>query len=250
MNVILGNFGNDSLAVLQWAIEAQLADLYFVSVDTGWAAPNWLDRIKQGSDYARSHQVTVVRLQSAASFAEAVCDRGEFPNKKFQWCPGLLKGLPVNDWLDSVDPACEAKLYMGKRRLASRANRGLTATIEASEHYQDRSLHYPLLELTEAERDALITRAGFPVLNHRSLECDPCIHSTWADLSRLEDAQVDATEALEKATGKQMFAADQFHDLKGIRILSETARKAGKVDEKNYNEQFDMGCGSPFACGE
>lgn len=250
MNIILGNYGNDSIAVMQWAIDQNLSNLYFVSVDTAWAAPSWLARVEQGTAYAKSKGVIPVRLHSAASFADSVRSRGEFPNKKFQWCPGLLKGLPINDWLDDVDPACEAVLHLGKRRLASRANRRLVATVEASEHYNDRPLCYPIIDLNEFERDDLIRKAGFDVLDHRSLECDPCIHSSWADLKRLDSTQINATAALEKETGKPMFAPDQFQQLKGIRIIADEARKAGKLDETNYNEQFDMGCGSPFACGE
>lgn len=246
MHIIIGNYGNDSLAVLQWAIQTKLTDCYFLSVDTGWAAESWQQRVQQAEGYANQHGIKAIRLRSKVGFADLVNDRLEFPNKKFQWCAGILKGLPLNDYLDQIDPACVAKLLFGKRRAASRANQHLSEYIEQSDHYQGRSIWYPLIDYTDEQRDNLIQATPFPILRHRSLECDPCIHSNANDFQQMSQRDIDKTGALEQQIGTAMFATCP----KGINQCLEQARKTGKSSQKNYNESFDMGCGSPWGCGE
>ncbi len=89
--IIVGNFGNHSLAVMQALIERGTAELHFVYVKTGWAAAAWSERVLACSEYARSQGVMVHPLRAQATFSEMVIDRKQFPSPKFQWCATFLK---------------------------------------------------------------------------------------------------------------------------------------------------------------
>ena len=242
MNIIFGNFGNQTIALIQYAHEQAFNDVYVISVDTGWAAETWQSRVEQGEALARQYGFKVVRLSSKASFADLVRDRQQFPSKKFQWCAGFLKGLPLLDWLDQHDSACEATIILGKRRADSRANAKLTEFIDESEHYGERRVWHPLYKYDDSEFAALIERAGFEVLEHRSLECDPCIHNTSSDFRRMSDSDIKRLRNLEVEVHKLMFREP-------IDGMVGNAHYYASEDE-NKEEQFYMGCGSPFACGE
>lgn len=41
MNVISVSYGNDSLAMIQWAHENGLDDVIVVYIDTGWSGESW-----------------------------------------------------------------------------------------------------------------------------------------------------------------------------------------------------------------
>jgi 3'-phosphoadenosine 5'-phosphosulfate sulfotransferase (PAPS reductase)/FAD synthetase len=242
--ILVGNYGNETIALLQWAIEQKLRPCYIVSVDTLWGADNWQARVARAQQYASEHGVQAQRLSAKQGFAQWVTHKREFPTKKFQWCAGLLKGLPLTVWLDEIDPACEATVVIGKSRASARAHRHLPSMIEESEHFGDRRVWLPLLDVSLAERDALIERTGIPILPHRSLECDPCIHATARDLASLTPADVEKTEILEATIGQPMFKG------KGIREQTVCARQRTDEAAAGSAEAFTMGCGSPWACGE
>jgi 3'-phosphoadenosine 5'-phosphosulfate sulfotransferase (PAPS reductase)/FAD synthetase len=244
MHILIGNYGNETIALLQWAIEQTLHPCYIVSVDTHWGAQDWQARVEQAQQYASQHGLQVQRLTAKQGFAQWVTHKREFPTKKFQWCAGLLKGLPLAVWLDEIDPGCEATVVMGKLRTSARAHRHLPSMIEESEHFGDRRVWLPLLDLAIAERDALIRRTGIPILPHRSLECDPCIHATAYDLANLAPTDVDKTAALEATVGQPMFAG------KEIREQIICTRQQANEATVGSAESFTMGCGSPWACGE
>lgn len=50
--VISASYGNDSMALMQWAHEHGLRGVTVVYCDTGWAAPNWELRIAEGEALA------------------------------------------------------------------------------------------------------------------------------------------------------------------------------------------------------
>ncbi len=227
MYIAIGNFGNDSIALLQHLAEKGLAgQTTMVSIDTAWAAATWEARLRAGEIYAKKQGFQVVRLQSPLSFSEFVQDRNVFPNLKFQTCSPFLKGLPFNDFLDNDDPKAESCVVLAKRRLASRANIDLPETIEQSPHHGERKVWYPLYLHSQAERDALIERAGFAVLKHRSLECHPCIHSSFSDLAEMDAEAIAKTEQLEKAIGKSLFPARAYGGAEGIAKVCATVKYA------------------------
>jgi len=122
--------------------------------------------------------------------------------------------------------------------------------IEESEHFGERRVWYPLYQHDRQARDDLIKRAGFEVLPHRSLECDPCIHSNKRDLSRLDEVSIKRVDRLEKTIDCSMFDIRNNAQSSGINVAVANAKNDNIEDKEGLYEQFDMGCGSPYACGE
>ena len=49
--VIFASYGNDSIALIQWAHERGLQGVHVAYSDTGWAAPWWAARVEQAHRY-------------------------------------------------------------------------------------------------------------------------------------------------------------------------------------------------------
>lgn len=248
-HVIIGNYGNNTIALLQWLIEAKLSACGIVSIDTGWAAHNWHERVAQGEAYAGAHGVQVVRLQSPLSFQELAQDRGAFPSVKYQWCAGLLKGAVLNAWLDECDPQAEVIILLAKCRASARGWANLPEYIAESAHYGDRKIWHPLYNHTLVERDQLIRRAGFVPLNHHSLECDPCVHANLSDFQRIAAEDIEKTTHLEHEVVATMFP-DYAVKTQDFRQLVHWARQQKSEPSTNNDEAFALGCGSPWGCGD
>jgi hypothetical protein len=217
-----------------------------VSVETGWAAAKWQARVEAGEALARHYHFEVVRLCSTPDFVALMQDRQEFPSTKFQWCAGFLKGLPLLNWLDKIDPQCESQIILGKRRHDSRANFNLPEYIEKSEYYGDRKIWYPLYDCSNETFMHLIEKTGLAPLSHRSLECDPCVNSRETELIRMSADTISRTSKLEKEIKKTLF------NLPIEKMLLEVRRQSDEhtLSNKHSIEIFDMGCGSPYGCGE
>ncbi len=239
MNVIAGNFANPTIALIQWAVEHKLRDVVIVAIDTGWAAPAWQTRVDNALAYARECGLQTKQLQAQGSFAGMVRDRKSFPSTKFQWCAGFLKGLPLLAWLDEVDPSCEATILLPKRRATAMLGTNLPEYLDESEHHGDRRVWHPLYDCDDATFKALIERAGFDYLGHRSLECEPCIHSVADDFQRMDPAAIERLAQLENEVGQTMFAEP-------INARVKRHQEAPKTGISKRN----MGCGDPYACGE
>jgi hypothetical protein len=237
MQIIFGNYGNNTIALIQWAHEQNIQHVHVLNVTTGWAAIRWQLQVEQGKQLATSYGFTVVTLTPKYNFPELVRDRGGFPSQKFQWCAGFLKGLPFIEWADLNDPLGEAIILLGSRRADSQLRKSLPDFIEHSEHYGYRTVHYPLVDFTDEARNTLILRAGFKILNHRSLECDPCIHADINSLSNMEHQSLERLSNLENEMNQNMFAQPITHFQK-------------RNQESENLCILDMGCGSHFACGE
>ncbi len=239
MYIIFGNFGNQTLAVLQYAKDISLENTYVVSVDTRWHAQSWLQRVHECEAYAKNLGFKVIRLQARPDFENLMVDRENFPSTKFQWCAGFLKGLTLLNWLDEVDPTASATIILGKRQLDSKLNFDLEEYIDASEHYGDRKVWHPLFQHSDEQFKQLLLKTNTPILSGRSLECDPCVNSFGKDLARLDEVDIIKTKVLEAQVGKPFFNEP-------IEIAVEKARD----NQKESTMMFDMGCGSPYACGE
>ncbi len=227
MYVAIVNYGNESCALLQWMAAASLKNVCVLSVDTGWASENWQQRVEQGEVFARQKNMQPVRLSSKLSFSELVIQRQAFPNKKFQWCAGFLKGLPILEWLDEHDSACQATIVLATRRSTSRVNYNLSEYIEESDYYNGRKVWHPLYAHQSIE--PLLQACPLPQLSTlRSLECQPCIHSTVHDMNNMSIKDVEKLQQLEKIVNQSMFP-EQLLDAN--------------------TEYPDMGCGSPWGCG-
>jgi len=200
MNVISSSYGNDSIALIQWARENQLPDVTVVFIDTGWSAPGWLERVARCEEWVRSIGFAVVHIRPDIQFEELMRMKKGFPSQRLQWCSGLLKGLPFLTWIDEADPAREALVLIGKRREESNDRANIDEYEHNSIYHGGRTLRYPLYLHREAERNELINKAGFEVLPHRSKECSPCINANKKDLMDLSRFEIDRVKNLESET--------------------------------------------------
>lgn len=276
--VIITNYGDDSIALIQWALESPLLQyqrenkqLKVVYIDTGFSANSWAERIAEGRAYVEKAGLEAIHLISDIPFQDAVMGRGEFPSTKFQWCSTVLKGLPLLDWLDKVDPACRSIILSAKRReTLIPPFDNLPEWIEKSEHFNDRSQWHPLIEKNEDARDSLLERAHFIPLGHRSLECDPCINSSVKTLVCLAKKDILKVKILEETLGSPMFSKEDFERLascdstettnfeflargEGIEAVVNAAKHCVTQEEKRVVSSdltlFYRGCGNPFSCG-
>jgi hypothetical protein len=226
--IIRSNYGDESIALTQWVFEAGLT-AQVVYIDTGWAASSWTERVQLGEAHAKHCGFEVVSLVSPITFKDAVLGRREFPSAELLWCTGLLKGLPFLDWLETVDLAGEYIILLAKRKVATTFHANLEEWLEHCQYHGDRKVWHPLLAVSNLERDALLARAGFLPLEHRSLECEPCVNSSCADLKRISNSDKQKQRALELA------------------VNSSWALSPPEVE--NYLDLFYRGCGNHFGCG-
>ncbi|KTC77005.1 phosphoadenosine phosphosulfate reductase family protein [Legionella brunensis] len=241
MHVIIGNFGNHSLAAMQALLEKGLPDIHFFYVETGWAAISWPERVAACASYAKKQGINVHHLVAQTNFSEMVITRKQFPSRKFQWCASFLKGLTIINHLDECDPACEALIVSGKRQHDSRRYANLQEFEYENELYQGRTLWNPLWRAGNEEFRQLIQRTGFTPLQHPSLECNPCIHIDVKQVSCVDASSIKRLEELEQNIQQTMFQQP----------IRELYSLNNRQSEEGFGlQQFDLGCGAPWGCGE
>lgn len=133
----------------------------------------------------------------------------------------------------------------GVRRAESLRRRDTPAFVPISDAHGGRPLWSPLAEFSTTDRDALIERAGFEVLPHRSEECSPCIFSSRADLRRMPESRVAEIEEVERELGVVMFRPKAYAGATGIR---EIVRWAAAEPRQYKAPEEDADCDSGF-CG-
>lgn len=235
MNVISSSYGNDSVAMIQWAHEAGLPNVHVLFINTGWAATGWLDRVSKAEEWVKSLGFNAVRLTPAVQFTELMKAKKGFPSQRYQWCSVHLKGVPFLSWIDEADPECKATVLIGKRRDESPERADTAEFIASSEYHGGRRVWHPLFLHTDADRDALLKRAGFEPMPHRSRECSPCINSNRADLRLLDETDIAKVEALESEVGKTMFRPARHNGAVGVRkVIAWASASPG-----TYNEAQD-----------
>lgn len=244
MNVISASYGNDSLAMIQWAHEQKLTDVTVVYCDTGWHSPDWPVRVERCESFAKSLGFGTVRAVSIG-MPELVRMKKGFPGNGQQFCTAHLKGVPFLQWIDEADPACNATVLVGKRRVESEARKDTPEFIESSEHHGGRRVWHPLYLHTDEMRNALLHRAGFDVLPHRSKECSPCANANRDDFNRLTDGEIERVNDLEVEIGKPMFRAKRFGALgiHGVIRWAKDGRDRGSFETEASN------CADLFGCG-
>lgn len=246
---ISSSYGNDSVAMIQWAHEQGLGieGVAVVFVDTGWSAPGWLDRVARMEAWVRSLGFTVVHLKAAIGFEDLMVQKKGFPSQRYQWCSAMLKGIPFLNWIDDADPEGAATVMIGKRREESTERADTPEFIEASEYHGDRRVWHPLYQYTEEMRDALLARAGVEPLPHRSKECAPCVNANRGDLRQLTEDDIARVEALEAVVGKTMFRPARHGGAKGIRrVVAWAYSDRGKYDDR---QEFMFNHCSSGYCG-
>lgn len=228
MYFIKASFRNDSLALIQLVHEMGLPDVTVIYSDTGWAAKWWQPRVEAGFNLCRRYGFSTAHIMSEGFEALARRKKG-FPRQGIQFCTEELKINPSKTWMMERDPEKRATVLVGKRREES-ANRSQTPEfiMDPSPDGPDggRLLWHPLVYFLEPERDALIRRAGFDPLPHRSMECYPCINSNRADLQALDADRTTEIEALEKDMGftsegkpRTLFRPYRYMGATGIREI-------------------------------
>jgi 3'-phosphoadenosine 5'-phosphosulfate sulfotransferase (PAPS reductase)/FAD synthetase len=244
VNVISSSYGNDSVALIQWAFENFLVDVTVVYCDTGWSAPWWPQRVAKGEELAQGYRFKTVRCKSLG-MAELVRMKKGWPGNGQQFCTAHLKGLPFLQWIDEADPECRAVVLIGKRRVESEKRKNTPEFIESSEHHGGRKVWHPLYARTDEERNALLDRAGFEPLPHRSLECNPCVNANRSDFMRLTAGEIERVNDLEAEIGKPMFRPKRFNSLgiHGVIRWAKDGRDRGSIDDEESE------CASLFGCG-
>ena len=243
-NVISSSYGNDSIALIQWAKEKNLPDVTVVYCDTGWAAPNWKNRVIDGERLAQAYGFKTVICKSIG-MAELVRMKKGWPGNGQQFCTAHLKGLPFLEWIDEADTGCKAVVLIGKRRAESEKRKATPEFIDASEYHGGRKIWHPLYAHTDAMRNELLDRAGFEPLPHRSLECNPCVNANRGDFLRLTAGEIERVNDLEAEIGKPMFRPKRFNAM-GIHGVIKWAND-GKDRASIEDEEND--CASLFGCG-
>lgn len=251
-HVIFASYGNDSIALIQWARERGLDGVVVAYSDTEWAAPWWRERVLKGEAWVRSLGFSACRIPSEG-LVELVRRKRGWPRQGMQFCTEELKIRPALRWLELNDPDREATCMVGIRREESRSRSSFPEWTEESDRHGGRSLWAPLVTYTEARRDDLIVRAGFEIYPHRSMECYPCINSNRADLRMLDDERVAFIEKIEHDMGhtsegkpRTMFRPYRHQGAVGIREVVRWAQsERGQYDP---DEAPAGGCDSGF-CG-
>lgn len=196
--VIFSSYGNDSVALIQWAREQELRDVAVVFSDTKWAAPWWMNRVEQLEWWVESLGGGFwTDRTSSMGFVELARFKKAFPTQQYQWCSYVLKIEPGERWLAENDPSGRAVCLTGVRREESDARVDFPRFLARSMNHGGRVMLTPFADFSEEERDALLLRAGVTPLPHRSMECGPCINSNRSDIQALTEAEVSKLEDLE-----------------------------------------------------
>lgn len=244
MNVISSSYGNDSVALIQWAFENGLKDVTVAYCDTGWAAPSWPNRVIECEAFVKRLGFKSVRCKSIGMIDLVKMKKG-FPSNQHQFCTQHLKGVPFLQWIDEYDKECKATVLIGKRRAESEKRKNTPEFIEGSEYHGGRRLWHPLFQHTDKGRDDLLKRAGFVPLPHRSMECNPCVNANRADFLRLTPGEVERVNDLEVEIGKPMFRPKRFNALgiHGVIRWANDGRNRGDIEEEEQQ------CAGLFGCG-
>lgn len=244
MNVISSSAGNDSVAMIQWGVENGVPDLHVVFCDTGWLAPGWIQRVERIHAWAESHGIHT-HIVKSIGMEELVRVKKGFPGNAQQFCTAHLKGVPFLQWIDEADPECKAVVMVGKRREESQDRADTPEFVDSSEYHGGRKLWHPLYLHTDEQRNDLLVRAGFDVLPHRSMECNPCVNANRSDFLRLTPGEIERVNNLEVEIGRPMFRPKRFGALgiHGVIAWARDGRDRGDIEEENAQ------CAGLFGCG-
>jgi len=194
--IIFSSYGNDSVALIQWAYEQGIKDVVVVFSDTGWAASMWEDRVDRLEWWVHSLGFWTDRTTSVG-FRGLAFEKKAFPTQMYQWCSYRLKIEPGERWLAENDPDARAVCLVGVRREESQDRAEYPAYLLKSNSHGGRVMLAPMVEWTEGARDLFLARAGVKPLPHRSMECGPCINSNKGDLRAMRDEDIEKAERLE-----------------------------------------------------
>ncbi len=246
MYIISVSYGNDSIALIQWAKDKALQNVHIVYCDTGWAHSSWNARIDAGKTLAWVYGFTVHHIKGDFDFESMVRMKKGFPSQRYQFCSGILKGLPFLEWCEENDPDKKAVVVIGKRREESQARKDTPLFIFNSDFHGGRLVYHPLYKHTDSQRNELILKTGIRVLPHRSMECCPCVNANRADLLMVEPERIEQIKQLEKDIDNYMFRAKKKMGATGIEEVLLWARSGRGKYIKGQQFLFDL---AGNACG-
>ncbi|WP_223477700.1 phosphoadenosine phosphosulfate reductase family protein [Oricola indica] len=233
--VIFSSYGNDSVALIQWAHENALTGVAVVFTDTGWAADGWMERVERCECWVRSLGFSPYRTASVG-FRQLARSKKGFPTQRYQWCSYILKIEPGQRWLEAHDPEARAICLIGVRQGESADRASFPEWLPRSENHGGRVMIAPFATWKTAQRDELILRAGFEVLSHRSRECK-CINSNRSDMRQFTDADWKEIAAAEAEIGKTMFRPHRHMGAKGASEVRKWANsERGKYRPPDPND--------------
>ena len=244
MYTLVSDLGDDGIALIQWAINCQLSEAVVLYVDTGWQSRHWQQRIRAVQQWCSRYELPMHILPPQADFSRLVREHGQFPSRRFQWCAGMLKGLPLIDWLETHDEDQQAVVVLPNRRDMALATAMLNEYIYESEYYNERDIWLPLVACTRRERDTLIAQSPFAVSGEPAGSCFPCIYSQSRHLGQLAGQDLQRVQALEHQTGTTMFE----HPIETIRNQAQQHPSSGDAC-RNYYEPYADGCSWYYGCG-
>jgi 3'-phosphoadenosine 5'-phosphosulfate sulfotransferase (PAPS reductase)/FAD synthetase len=204
--VVANSGGNDSIALIQWFYENGFKNVLCLYNDTGWSMPavgnqeSWHDRMLKVEALCESYGFRHARTTSMG-FEALVKFKKAFPRQGIQFCTEILKMLPTIAFLAEHDPTGEAICANGKRRHESEQRANTVEWIYKSDAHGGRDLRQPLWDTTTEERDALILRAGFEILPHKSKECKLCVNENREGLLMTPDVVIQDVARLEGEMG-------------------------------------------------
>lgn len=253
MNVIFSSCGNDSVALVQWAIENGLDDIVVAYSNTQWGSKEWAHRVELVKSFVEINGGTFYEIESEGMRNLAIRKKA-FPANGMGFCTYELKIQPAMLWLDKVDPNKKATCYTGIMRLESERRKNYPEITKKSPNHGGRTLMCPMAKFTLKQRDNLLKRAGFEVLPYRSKECSPCINATISDIQNLDERDIIKVVNLENELGvgersgnpKYMFRSKRMGGANGMREVKERADHGGGSYSPLQDDMF--GCDSGF-CG-
>lgn len=243
MYILRSNYGNNSMALIQWAFEQGLQDVTVAYVDTGWAAEGWLDYVALCEGVVEGMGFKVEHIKPVTPFEEVMEMKGGFPSRERQWCALHLKGIPFLKWVEEADPDTAATVLLPKSGVESNF-KDVPEYIESCEFHGERRVWQPLFNHSQIQRDALLARAKIALLPHPSQECAPCINSSVNELRQLADIDIGKTAELEEELETSLFPPQDCAGASGIQAVVEWAKSA---DPASLN--YDFGCSASFGCG-
>lgn len=232
-HIIFASYGNDSVALIQWAHDSRLTDVHVAYSDTGWAAEWWQSRVDQAEAWVSSIGFTPHRIHSEG-MAALVMRKKAWPRGgggKYQFCTEALKKAPARAWMDQLDPEMAATCMTGVRREESENRRDAPEHVTSSEAHGGRELWQPLVRHTEAMRDALVSKTRMQLLPFRSKECYPCVNARKGELRTLDGEARDRVRRIEASAGingngnaRVLFSPQRHGGAVGIDAVIEDAK--------------------------
>ena len=252
MRIIFASYGNDSIALIQWAYDNGLKDVFVAHSDTGWAAEGWPERVNQAEAWVQSLGFTPVRIPSEGMH-DLVRRKKAWPRGgggKFQFCTYELKERPALEWMEQVDPDKQAICMVGIRREESANRATFPEWVDASEKHGGRTLHAPLVRLREKQRNEMLAKTPFQPLPVRSKECWPCVNANKQELKHLDDRAIIRVKMIEEEMGinskgnaRVMFSPARHNEAVGIEAVVNDAKKG--IDDLFGGSGCDGGwCGT------